>query len=160
MPLPCRRNEGFSPINNLDGTSVAKQQYNPARQHSTTVSFSAFVAFEPRTKLANHSISTKQGFFSKLKAAYSPASQYTEVRLMEIYKLQGASIRVPFEGYPIELSMGKKLRLHLYPEQPFGIHEPQDNLNFILFNQLLQEKVHFLDLGIIKLYNFDAFFNF
>lgn len=85
--------------------------------------------------MAKHSSSTKQGFFSRLKAAYSPASQYTKVRLSESYKLQDASIKVPFEGCPIELSLGKgKLKLHLYPEQPLGNNKAQDSLNVILFN--------------------------
>ena len=85
--------------------------------------------------MAKQSSSTKQGFFSRLRGAYSPASQYTEVRLSESYELKDASIKVPFEGYPIELSLGKgKLKLHLYPEQPLGNGEGQDNLNFIIFN--------------------------
>lgn len=113
---------------------VAKQQYNSVEQHSVAGSFSAFVTFESRIKLSNHSLSSKQGFFSKLKAAYSPASKCTKIRLSEGYKLQGDSIRVAFEGYPIELSMGKKLRLHLYPEQVLGNPGPQDDLNFVLFN--------------------------
>ncbi len=56
---------------------------------------------------------------------------------MESYKLQGASIRVPFEGHPIELSIGKgNHRLHLYPERSLANHELQDNLNFIIFDPL------------------------
>ena len=58
-----------------------------------------------------------------------------EVRLSESYKLQDASIKVPFEGHPIELSLGKgKLKLHLYPEQPLGGGEGSESLNFIIFN--------------------------
>lgn len=85
--------------------------------------------------MANSSANSKKGFFGRLKGAFSPSSQYTEVRLLEGYMLQGASIRVPIEGHPIELTMGEgKQRLHLYPEQPVTQQELQDDLNFILFD--------------------------
>jgi len=85
--------------------------------------------------MANDSANSKKGFFDRLKAAFSNTSQYAELRLRESYELQDVSIRVPFEGHPIELAMGKgKQRLHIYPEQSVGDQALTDNLNFILFD--------------------------
>jgi len=97
--------------------------------------------------LANHSGNNKQGLFGRLKAAYSPVSKYKEVSLLEGYKLQDASIKVPLEHFPIELKLGKR-KLHLYPEQPIGDCESQDDLSFILFNphQFFSEISGFLRL--------------
>lgn len=85
--------------------------------------------------MANDSANSNKGFFGRLKAAFSNTSQYTEVWLQESYKLQGDCIRVPFEGYPIELAMGEGgHKLHIYPEQPVGDQESKDNLCFILID--------------------------
>jgi len=85
--------------------------------------------------MADGSDNSNKGFFGRLKAAFFQASQYPEVRLQESYQLKGTTIRVPFEGYPIELAMGKKKqRLHLYPEQSLGDQGSQDVLSFILFS--------------------------
>jgi hypothetical protein len=97
--------------------------------------FSLSLTSVSRIKLAHHSSNAKPSFFGRLKAAYSPVSKYKEVRLSKSYKLQDASIKVPFEGYPIELSMGKgKMRLFLYPEQSLESNEAQPELSFILFD--------------------------
>ena len=83
--------------------------------------------------MENFSANSKKGFFSRLKAAFSDTSQYVEVRLQESYQLQSESIRVPLEGYPIELTMGEgDLRLCLYPEYHLGAQVLQDDGSYIL----------------------------
>ncbi|MCU7849851.1 MAG: metallophosphoesterase [Candidatus Thiodiazotropha sp. (ex Lucinoma kastoroae)] len=85
--------------------------------------------------MSDGSGNAKKGFFAQLKSAFSQTSQYTEQRLQESYLLQGSSIKVPYEGHPIELSFEKgKFRLHLYSEKSItgeGLHEEE---SFVLFN--------------------------
>ena len=85
--------------------------------------------------MKNHSGKSRKGFLDRLKEAYSPAAEYKEVKLEKSFKLKDESIRVPIDGFPIELNMGKgKHRLYLYPEQPLGDHELQERMSFMLFD--------------------------
>jgi len=85
--------------------------------------------------MAKASIDPPKGFFGRLKAAYSKTSQYKELRLSESCKLKGASLRVPYEGRPIELTMGGGTqKLHLYPARSVKGDELADEVEFILFD--------------------------
>lgn len=85
--------------------------------------------------MAKASIDSTKGFFGRLKAAYSRTSQYTELRLSESCELQGASLRIPFEGYPMELTLGGGVqKLHLVPERSALGGELADEVEFILFD--------------------------
>jgi len=85
--------------------------------------------------MAKHSTGSKQGFFDRLKTAFSPASQYEEVELEKAYKLQGDGIKVSCDQYPIELSLGAdKWKLHLYPEYSVEGKQLYDGASYLLFD--------------------------
>ena len=57
----------------------------------------------------------------KLKRAFSGISRCRLLRLRDAYRLVGESVRVPYEGFPMELLLGTEgKRLRLYPEYPLN----------------------------------------
>ncbi|MEW8505759.1 MAG: metallophosphoesterase [Candidatus Thiodiazotropha sp.] len=57
-----------------------------------------------------------------------------EHRLEEGFLLQGSSIRVPYEGIPIEIGFGNDFRLLLYAEQSVDGDNLQEQPSFLLIN--------------------------
>jgi len=56
----------------------------------------------------------------RLKEIFSGLAQCKNVQLRDAYQLTAGKVRVPFEGFPIQLLLGRGgKRLHLYPEYPF-----------------------------------------
>ncbi len=77
----------------------------------------------------------EKGFFNQLKAVFSGLSQCKEVRIREEYKLRNDRIRVPFEGYPLQLVLGEKgQKLHIYPERSLDGSNGGISPRFILFD--------------------------
>jgi hypothetical protein len=67
----------------------------------------------------NRSPKAKPDLLKRLRRAFSGLSRCRQLKLREAYRLVGDSVRVPYEGFPMELLLGKDgKRLHLYPEHP------------------------------------------
>jgi hypothetical protein len=57
----------------------------------------------------------------RLREAFSGLSQCPRLNLRDAYRLVDDSVRVPYEGFPIAMSLGEKGKtLHLYPEYPLS----------------------------------------
>lgn len=55
----------------------------------------------------------------QLRRAFSGLSRCRLLKLRDAYRLVDDSVRVPYEGFPMELMLGENgKRLHLYPEYP------------------------------------------
>lgn len=68
----------------------------------------------------NPSPETKPDLLKRLRQAFSGLSRCRLLKLRDAYQLAGESVRVPYEGFPMELILGtnKGKRLRLYPEYP------------------------------------------
>jgi hypothetical protein len=62
----------------------------------------------------------KPALLKRLRRAFSGLGRCRLLKLRDAYRLVDDSVRVPYEGFPIELVMGGNngKRLHLYPEYP------------------------------------------
>ncbi len=61
----------------------------------------------------------KPKLLKQLRRAFSGLSRCRLLKLRDAYRLVDESVRVPYEGFPIELMLGDNgKRLHLYPEYP------------------------------------------
>ena len=72
----------------------------------------------------NPSAEAKPDLLKRLRKAFSGLGRCRLLKLREAYRLEGESVRVPYEGFPMELILGrdKGKRLRLYPEQPLQQH--------------------------------------
>ena len=65
---------------------------------------------------------TKPGLLKRLRRAFSGLSRCPLLQLREAYRLVDDSVRVPYEGFPMELLLGNGgKRIHLYPEYPLQV---------------------------------------
>ncbi len=66
------------------------------------------------------SAKAKPGLLKQLRRAFSGLSRCRLLKLRDAYRLADESVRVPYEGFPMELILGtnKGKRLRLYPEYP------------------------------------------
>jgi len=61
----------------------------------------------------------KPDLLKRLRQAFSGLSRCPILKLRDAYQLVGESVRVPYEGFPMELILGKDGKhLRLYPEYP------------------------------------------
>jgi hypothetical protein len=61
----------------------------------------------------------KPDFLKRLRRAFLGLSRCRQVKLRDAYRLVGDSVRIPYEGFPMELILGENgKRLRLYPEVP------------------------------------------
>ena len=62
----------------------------------------------------------KPALLKRIRRAFSGLARCRLLKLRKAYRLVDDSVRVPYEGFPIELKMGGSngKRLHLYPEYP------------------------------------------
>lgn len=78
----------------------------------------------------------KPDLLKRLRRAFSGLSRCRMVKLREAYRLAGESVRIPYEGFPMELILGNNgKRLRLYPEYPLnGVDHSDSNAppNFLL----------------------------
>jgi hypothetical protein len=67
----------------------------------------------------NRKQEVKPKLLKRLRRAYAGLSRCKLLKLRDAYQLVDDSVRIPYEGFPMELMLGKKgKRLHLYPEYP------------------------------------------
>jgi hypothetical protein len=60
----------------------------------------------------------------QLRRAFSGLNRRRLMKLREAFRLVGDCVRVPYEGFPIELVLGEGgKRLHLYPDEPLMAEE-------------------------------------
>ena len=63
----------------------------------------------------------------QLRRAFSGLGRCQLLKIRDAYRLVDERVRVPFEGFPMELMLGENgKRLHLYPEYPL-LGEPKQN---------------------------------
>ncbi len=72
----------------------------------------------------------------RLREAFSGLAQCKNVKLRDAYQLTSGKVRVPFEGFPIQLILGRDgKRLHLYPEYPLNGEGKESRLSgFVIFD--------------------------
>lgn len=80
------------------------------------------------------SVKKKPDLLKQLRRAFSGLGRCRLLKLRDAYRLVGDSVRVPYEGFPIEVMLGKGgKKLHLYPEYPLqGKGKSDDSPNFVL----------------------------
>ena len=65
------------------------------------------------------SANAKPDLLKRLRRTFSGLSRCRLVKLRDAYRLVGESVRIPYEGFPMELILGNDgKRLRLYPEYP------------------------------------------
>ena len=65
------------------------------------------------------SAKAKPALLKRLRRAFSGISRCRLLKLRDAYRLVGDSVRVPYEGLPMEILLGSEgKRLRLYPEYP------------------------------------------
>ena len=76
----------------------------------------------------------KSTLLKRLRRAFSGLSRCRLLQLREAYRLVGDSVRIPYEGFPMELLLGRDgNRLLLHPEDPLaGKGEPNAPVSFVL----------------------------
>jgi hypothetical protein len=76
----------------------------------------------------------KSTLLKRLRRAFSGLSRCRLLQLREAYRLVGDSVRIPYEGFPMELLLGRDgKRLLLHPEDPLaGKGEPNAPVSFVL----------------------------
>jgi hypothetical protein len=76
----------------------------------------------------------KPKLLKQLRRAFSGLSRCRLMRLRDAYQLVDDSVRVPYEGFPMELMLGQDgKRLHLYPEYPLqGAEDADGPPSFVL----------------------------
>jgi len=85
---------------------------------------------------ATHSNSSKANLLDRLKAIFAGLSQCKLVNLRSAYQLSDDKVRIPFEGFPIQLRLGddQGKTLHLYPEYSVNPEGGQASGSYILFD--------------------------
>ncbi len=80
------------------------------------------------------SVNSNPDLLKRLRRAFSGLSRCPQLKLRDAYRLVDGSVRVPYEGFPIELLLGNDgKRLHLYPEYPLqGDGKPGGSPNFLI----------------------------
>ena len=86
--------------------------------------------------MATVSHALKVTLLDRLKGIFSGLAQCKLVNLRDAYQLCGSRVRIPFEGFPIQLLLGGKQgkTLHLYPEYSMNLEDNPAPSNFILFD--------------------------
>ena len=76
------------------------------------------------------------GLFKKAKALFGTSEDYAVVELSGAkHHLKGEGIRVPFQGLPLQISLGcDDNKLHLFPEHLIKSSPQEIPPSFILFN--------------------------
>ena len=75
------------------------------------------------------------GLFKKAKSLFAISESYESVTLSAEKHLRGEGIKVPFQGLPLQISLGSDdTRLHLYPEFRLKSWPQKSPGSFILFN--------------------------
>jgi len=75
------------------------------------------------------------GFLKKAKRLFTPSTKYEQVEISEPRRIKGEGIRVPFKGFPLQISLGSDdNKLHLFPECPLKSSRKEFPPSFILFN--------------------------
>jgi len=76
------------------------------------------------------------GLFKKAKALFGTSEDYAVVELSGAkHHLKGEGVRVPFQGFPLEITLGcDDNKLHLFPEQLIKSSPQEIPPGFILFN--------------------------
>ncbi|MCP4697906.1 MAG: metallophosphoesterase [Gammaproteobacteria bacterium] len=75
------------------------------------------------------------GLFQKVKTLLRMADSYEQVELHGEMRLQGKGIQIPFQGIPIQITLGSKGKcLQLYPERFLNSTQKQPMPCFILFD--------------------------
>ncbi|MGB5670626.1 MAG: metallophosphoesterase [Sedimenticolaceae bacterium] len=63
----------------------------------------------------------KPDLLHRLRRAFSGLNRCRQLKLRDAYRLVGDTVRVPYEGFPMELILGENgKRLRLYPEHPLA----------------------------------------
>jgi len=63
----------------------------------------------------------KPDLLNRLRRAFSGLNRCRQLKLRNAYRLVGEAVRVPYEGFPMELMLGENgKRLRLYPEYPLA----------------------------------------
>jgi hypothetical protein len=90
------------------------------------------------------------GLFKKARAFFSASEDYASVEINSAkHHLKGEGIRVPFQGFPLEISLGcDDNTLHLFPEHLLKSPSKESPSSFILFNP---EHYYFRISGFIRL---------
>jgi len=89
------------------------------------------------------------GIFKKAKSLFATSKSYESVEISGTKHLKGMGIRVPFQGFPLQIRMGSdENKLHLFPERLLKSRPEEPPSSFVLFNP-----VHFYSRisGFIRL---------
>ena len=75
------------------------------------------------------------GLFKKAKALFTTFEGYDSIEISGTKHLKGEGIRVPFQGFPLQISLGSDdTKLHLFPERLLKSSPKEVPPSFILFN--------------------------
>ncbi|MDM8556434.1 metallophosphoesterase [Desulfococcaceae bacterium HSG7] len=89
------------------------------------------------------------GLFKKARAFFSTSEDYASVEISDAKHLKGKGVKVPFQGFPFEISLGSDTdKLHLFPERLIKSSPEETPSSFILFNP---EHFHSQISGFIRI---------
>jgi hypothetical protein len=75
------------------------------------------------------------GLFKKTKSLFAVSKRYERVEISGTRRLQGEGIRVPFQGFPLQIRLGSgDDKLHLFPERLLQSRPVASPSGFVLFN--------------------------
>jgi len=75
------------------------------------------------------------GLFKKAKSLFATSKSYASVEISGTKHLKGESIRVPFQGFPLQIRLGSdENKLHLFPERLLKSRPQEPPSDFVLFN--------------------------
>ena len=75
------------------------------------------------------------GLFKKTKSLFATSNRYERVEISGTRLLQGEGIRVPFQGFPLQICLGSDDdNLHLFPERLLQSRPEASPSDFVLFN--------------------------
>ena len=78
-------------------------------------------------------MTSKRSFLDSILSYFEKESNLVSPVSSERYRLSGKSIRIPYQGHPFVVEMGKQ-RLHLYPDLGLDDAVSQTPFDFILFD--------------------------
>ncbi|MCP4630891.1 MAG: metallophosphoesterase [bacterium] len=75
------------------------------------------------------------GLFKKAKSLFATSKSYESVEISGTKHLKGEGIRVPFQGFPLQIRLGSdENKLHLFPERLLKSRPQEPPSDFVLFN--------------------------
>ena len=78
------------------------------------------------------------GLFKKTKSLFAASKRYESVEISGTRRLQGEGIRVPFQGFPLQIYLGSDDdKLHLFPERLLQSHPVASPSGIVLFLSLI-----------------------